>query len=125
MTMDEGTQRSAALHPHGPALLLGISMACLAYAAAQILGGPLLAYLPMEGRWTFAPPPGAVQIRFFGLLLDGAAGFLLGYGIGRVCVAPGGLGRPAAVRALAAAAAGTFVIGLAALAIFELGHALG
>ena len=43
---------------------------------------PVLAYLPVERQWTFSPPTGSIAMMYVGLVLWGAAGALVGAGLG-------------------------------------------
>jgi hypothetical protein len=59
---------------------------------------PIWSYLPVERRWTFDPPSSAVVISYFGLLLWGVAGVVVGTiaGVGLARI----INRPLSVSAL-------------------------
>ncbi len=71
-------------NPHGPGLLLGLTLGLAAYITAHALDLAPIYYLPAAGTWTATPPAGAIAMGYYGLLLTGLAGLLLGLGLGAI-----------------------------------------
>ncbi len=69
---------------HHTALLTGLFGFLLVYTLSDWLGAPKPIYLPVETRFTFSPPPDAIKMGYFGLLLNGFAGFFIGYAVARL-----------------------------------------
>ena len=56
--------------------------AAFAYAACDWGRWPRLSYLPLQGTWTLAPPPGAVATTYLGVVAWGAGGLAAGAVVG-------------------------------------------
>lgn len=52
--------------------------AAFTYTCAHAFHFPVPVYLPELTRWTWSPPPDAIGMHYFGILLWGALGFLAG-----------------------------------------------
>lgn len=52
--------------------------AAFAYAGCAWGHWPVLSYLPVAGRWTLHPPPGAIAMGYLGTLAWGAGGAAVG-----------------------------------------------
>lgn len=100
----------------GPvASMLGLVVGCVAYVMAHALRIPLPSYLPVEGRWSLSPPPGAIAMGYYGLVALGAVGFALGYVVGRTGAVSRRLTRGRAARRLTS---GVILVVVASLAYF-------
>jgi hypothetical protein len=100
--------------------MLGLLVGCVAYVTGHALRIPLPTYLPVEGRWSLSPPPGAIAMGYFGLVALGSVGFVLGYAIGRSGAASRRLRRAAAARRLVSAVVLVVVASLAYVVAAEL-----
>lgn len=61
---------------------LAIIGGAFAYWFPSWAQAPILSYLPVERRWTTSPPAGVIAMAYPGLVLWGAAGALVGAGLG-------------------------------------------
>lgn len=110
------------LHPQGPALLTGLVAALAAYLVGWLGWIPLLAYQPTTATFTFQPDPGLIAMGYYGLLLLGAAGYALGYAVGRLFTARRAP-TPGVTRGLVRVAAALALVVLVVIAAAELRHA--
>ena len=98
--------------------------ALAAYLAGYALGAPLVLYLPVEGTWTFGDrPPGAITMGYYGLMLDGALGWVLGWLLSYAPPLRARLAEPEAVT-VASRVAIVVVVALLVPLLAELRHAL-
>ena len=78
--------------------IVGLLGAVVAYLAAYAGWLPAPRYLPVQGAFSMSPPPGTISMGYYGLLLWGAAGYLVGFAVGCVPAVSGAFGRPATSR---------------------------
>ena len=100
-------------HPQGPALLLGLLTGLGAYLTAYVLGASPLLYLPVEGVWTTDEPAATISMSYYGLLLTGAAGYLVGWAAGRLPAVHERLLRPSLAAWLRRLVLGATLLALA------------
>jgi hypothetical protein len=101
--MDSGSDASepAALQSaRHVGVALGVVVGCLAYVAAHAASAPSPKYLPETGHWAFEVPAGRIAMSYYGLLLWGAAGFLVGVGAAAIPAVSRSLAAPPAARLL-------------------------
>ncbi|MEE2779981.1 MAG: peroxiredoxin [Myxococcota bacterium] len=110
------------LHPRSGGLLLASLCGMAAYGVTYALGGMMLFYLPVEDVWTFHPPEGAVRISYFGLVLNGVLGALVGGIMGRVPWMSARLERFSTVRWLSRAVLALFALIWLSSAVKEGSH---
>lgn len=65
-------------------LLLALILGLTCYVLSLAIGGPVLRYLPVSGDWTWHPPEGVISISYYGLILNGALGWILGLTLSRL-----------------------------------------
>lgn len=100
-------------HPRAPGLLLGLVLGLTAYVLAHALDAAPLYHLPATGAWVTHPPDGAIAMSYYGLLLTGLAGLLLGLALGALPPIRRALAAPTPARWLRRAAALTVLLALA------------
>ena len=116
---------SDATTSRAPALLLGLIVGMVIYVGTLSLGGPLLRYLPGSGEWTWHPPLGVVSMGYYGLVINGAMGWLLGAALASLPPMKRLLSSRGAIAKLESAALIVTLLSLLAIVTLEMSRSHG
>ena len=103
-------------------LVCGLVVGCIAYVAGHFWKMPGLRYLPEPMQWSVAEPEGFIAMSFYGLVIQGLAGFVVGLGLGKLVAR--GWASPPAARQLTGLAMAVLAASLVYFLVVELGHVL-
>ncbi len=100
-------------------LLFAVCGGLVACVMTMWLGGPALHYVPGEALWTWHRPEGVVVVSYFGLLLNAALGWAVGWGLGGVGPVRRRIGTPVGARRVAWVAATVVCVTLTMMVAHE------
>jgi len=91
---------------------LGIALGCVAFVAVHWFDAPRPRYLPESGEWSLVAEPPKIAMTFYGTVLWGVIGTLVGWGLARVPAIGRRLAHPSTAAAVSMSAAAAVIASL-------------